>query len=47
VLKNAAGTVHLPDRQAMRDLYTRLRQLDDGLVPLEQAGLMDLACCWS
>lgn len=46
VLKNAAGTVHLPDRQAMRDLYTRLRQLDDGLVPLEQAGLMDLPC-WS
>lgn len=46
VLKNAAGKRELPDRQSMRDLYTRLRLLDDGLVPLDQTDLMTLPC-WS
>ncbi|MGO2932640.1 hypothetical protein [Microbacterium sp.] len=44
VLKKAAGREHLPDREAMRDLYARLRGLDDGLVPLSSTGLMDLPC---
>src|SRR5699024_10764306 len=33
VLRNAAGKRELPDRQSMRNLYSRLRGLDDGLVP--------------
>lgn len=44
VLRNAAGSQALPDRQSMRDLYTRLRGLDDGLVPLDQTDLMALPC---
>lgn len=44
VLKSAAGGEHLPDRNSMRELYKRLRRLDDGLVPLEGTGLMDLPC---
>lgn len=44
VLEAAAGGDHLPDKSAMRDLYTRLRALDDGLEPLEATGLMDLPC---
>lgn len=46
VLKKAAGGVYLPDRNAMRDLYGRLRGLDDGLVPLTDTSLMNLPC-WS
>ncbi|MFD4007020.1 hypothetical protein ACFWQK_04745 [Brachybacterium paraconglomeratum] len=46
VLKNAAGKRELPDRQSMRDLYERLRLLDDGLIPLDQTDLMKLPC-WS
>ncbi|ASK66213.1 hypothetical protein CFK39_10735 [Brachybacterium avium] len=46
VLRNAAGKRELPDRQSMRDLYTRMRRLDDGLVPLDQTDLMTLPC-WS
>lgn len=46
VLRNAAGKRELPDRQAMRDLYRRLRLLDDGFVPLDQTDLMTLPC-WS
>ena len=44
VLKRAAGTAELPDRGSMRALYGRLRGLDDGLLPLERTGLMDLPC---
>ena len=44
VLRNAAGRRELPDRQSMRDLYGRLRQLDDGLLPLDQTDLMTLRC---
>jgi hypothetical protein len=40
VLGRAAGTEHLPDRAAMRDTYRRLRELDDGLPPIEKTGLL-------
>jgi len=40
VLGRAAGTEHLPDRGAMRDTYRRLRELDDGLPPIEKQ-----TCC--
>lgn len=46
VLEKAAGGKYIPDRLAMRRLYERLRGLDDGLVPLDQTGLMELGC-WS
>ena len=40
VLERAAGTEHLPDRSAMRDTYRRLRELDDGLPPIEKTDLL-------
>lgn len=40
ILTRAAGGEHLPDRKAMRSLYARIRQLDDGLVAIEQTGLL-------
>jgi hypothetical protein len=40
VLERAAGTVHLPDRAAIRDTYQRLRGLDDGLPPIEKTNLL-------
>jgi hypothetical protein len=40
ILGRAAGTEHLPDRAAMRDTYTRLRGLDDGLPPIENTDLL-------
>jgi hypothetical protein len=40
VLGRAAGTGHLPDRAAMRDTYRRLRELDDGLPPIENTDLL-------
>lgn len=46
VLKTAAGREYLPDRNAMRDLYRRLRDLDDWLVPIDDTDLLDLPC-WS
>lgn len=44
VLKKAAGREHLPDKASMRELYKRLRKLDDGLTPLATSGLMELSC---
>jgi len=44
VLKRAAGGQYIPNRLAMRDLYERLRQLDDGLMPLNKTELMVLPC---
>lgn len=44
VLERAAGGVYLPDRQAMRKIYLRLRSLDNGLLPLEDTKLMGLQC---
>jgi hypothetical protein len=40
VLAAAARTNHIPDRTAMRDLYSRMRKLDDGLVPIEKTNLL-------
>jgi hypothetical protein len=40
VLGRAAGTEHLPDRAAMRDTYRRLRELDDGLLPIDKTDLL-------
>lgn len=40
VLKRAAGSEFLPSKADMRELYTRMRALDDGLVPLEQTDLL-------
>jgi hypothetical protein len=40
VLGRAARTQHLPDRAAMRDTYRRLRELDDGLPPIESTNLL-------
>ena len=44
VLERAAGSRHLPHRDDMRDLYNRLRGLDDGLPPLKDTPLMSLPC---
>lgn len=40
VLERAAGGPYLQDRATMQGLYRRLRQLDDGLVPIEKTNLM-------
>jgi hypothetical protein len=40
VLERAAGEQHLPDKATMRDTYTRLRRLDDGLPPIESTDLL-------
>lgn len=40
VLERAAGSKYLPDKAAMRETYTRLRGLDDGLPPIEATNLI-------
>ena len=40
VLERAAGGKHIPDRATMRDIYQRLRSLDDGLPPIERTNLL-------
>lgn len=40
VLQRAAGGEQLPDRAAMRDIYKRLRGVDDGLPPIEMTSLL-------
>ncbi|MGU3587309.1 hypothetical protein ACLBYD_29720 [Rhodococcus sp. C26F] len=40
ILEKAAGTEHLPDKQAMREVYDRLRGCDDGLLPIQQTQLL-------
>ena len=40
VLERAAGTQHVPDRAAMRDVYQRLYELDDGLPPIDKTRLL-------
>jgi hypothetical protein len=40
VLERAAGSEHIPARDAMRHLYQRLRGLDDGLPPIEKTNLL-------
>lgn len=44
VLQKAADRKHIPNRTAMKELYSRLRKLDDGLVPIEQTDLLHLPC---
>jgi|SRR5690625_281927 len=44
ILEKAAGGKYLPNKTDMRKLYARLRELDDGLVPLNATELMDLPC---
>lgn len=46
VLARAAGGEHIPDKAAMRDIYKRLRDLDDGLPPVETTNLLSSAL-WS
>ncbi|MUL42062.1 hypothetical protein FZ103_12890 [Streptomonospora sp. PA3] len=41
VLERAAGSEHLPDKSEMRDVYKRLREVDDGLPPIEMTRLLD------
>lgn len=41
VLCKAAGTEHIPDRDQMRQIYQRMRGLDDGLVPINKTPLLD------
>lgn len=43
VLERAAGGQYIPDKSAMRDIYTRLRQLDDGLPPIDATNLVSPA----
>lgn len=43
VLAKAAGTEHIQDRAEMRELYRRLRGLDDGLPPIEKTYLLSTA----
>ena len=44
VVADAAGTPGLPDRDAMRALYGRMRALDDGLPPIEGTHLLSAIC---
>jgi hypothetical protein len=43
VLEKAAGTEHIPGRDAMREIYRRLRGLDDGPPPIEKTPLLTTA----
>lgn len=43
VLERAAGGQHIQDRATMRDVYQRLRGLDDGLPPVETTNLLSSA----
>jgi hypothetical protein len=43
VLERAAGGQHIPDKPTMRTIYTRLRDLDDGLPPIEKTNLLAFA----
>src|SRR5262245_53025240 len=40
VLERAAGSTHIPDRVAMKEIYKRLRTCDDGLVPIGKTNLL-------
>jgi hypothetical protein len=40
ILARAAGGKHIPDRATMREIYRRLRGLDDGLPPIETTNLL-------
>ena len=40
ILERAAGGAYLPDRDAMRATYGRLRGHDDGLMPIDRTNLL-------
>jgi hypothetical protein len=40
VLERAAGGQHIPDKATMRHIYKQLRDLDDGLPPVETTNLL-------
>ncbi|NHE68668.1 hypothetical protein G9U53_30620 [Rhodococcus sp. D-46] len=40
ILEKAAGGIHLPDRGSMREVYTKLRKNDDGLLPIDRTRLL-------
>jgi hypothetical protein len=40
ILEQAAGGTYLRDRSAMRETYARLRECDDGLMPIERTKLL-------
>ncbi|TCP46322.1 hypothetical protein EV191_114119 [Tamaricihabitans halophyticus] len=44
VLERAAGGEYLPDKATMRKRYGQLRELDDGLPPLDTTNLLKLPC---
>jgi hypothetical protein len=46
VLERAAGGPQVPDKATMREIYRRLRGLDDGLPPVEKTNLLSSAV-WS
>ncbi len=46
VLEAAAGTEYIPDRGAMKKIYSRLRELDDGLLPIQRTRLL-APDCWT
>ncbi|AII11484.1 PIN domain-containing protein [Rhodococcus opacus] len=42
ILRRAAGRrKYLPDKAAMQEIYSRLRQCDDGLLPIKRTNLLD------
>lgn len=41
ILRRAAGRQYLPDKAAMQEIYNRLREYDDGLLPIKQTNLLD------
>lgn len=43
ILERAAGGPHVPDKATMRRIYQRLRELDDGLPPIETTNLLSSA----
>ena len=43
ILERAAGSQHIPDKATMRDVYERLRGLDDGLPPVQRTNLLSVA----
>lgn len=45
VLQRAAGGKHIPDKATMRDIYERLRAMDNGLPPIATTGLL-ASTCW-
>jgi hypothetical protein len=40
ILERAAGGQHIPNKATVRSIYDRLRDLDDGLPPIENTNLL-------